>query len=167
MARVITLNRYFLKGHPKAGQPTYFPEKVWKALWQAQAPMFHSDFSEYGLTYDYFNKHMCELDAKIHTIRAGKRWKTGDMCSLRVWSGKPYNSKQIAIAPDFALPRVADIETNQFGFTWIDGKDYGNIQTTEQLSINDGLNPYDLSHWLHCKPFSGQILFFTDTKTPY
>ena len=46
---------------------------------------------------------------KHHTVRLGRRWKTGDMASIRVWGNDinpksnrsgPYHSKQIIIAPD-------------------------------------------------------------------
>lgn len=38
-------------------------------------------------------------DQKHHTIRAGNRFKTGDYFSPRVWSGSPYNSKQLNMRP--------------------------------------------------------------------
>ena len=149
MAKVITLSRNFLKGHPKAGQPTHFVEKVLKAL---------------GFIHSETDVRVWEsVSPKIHTIRSGKRWKTGDMCSLKAWSDKPYNSPQIAIAPDFALPRVADIEIDWSGEIEIDGKFCSHVF---ELAENDGLTERDWSNWVG-NNFSGQILFFTDTKTPY
>lgn len=32
MSKVRTFSRYFPKGHPKEGQPTFFVEKFWKGL---------------------------------------------------------------------------------------------------------------------------------------
>jgi hypothetical protein len=32
MAKVRTFSRFFPKGHPKSGQPTFFVEKFWKGL---------------------------------------------------------------------------------------------------------------------------------------
>lgn len=47
--------------------------------------------------------------SKEHTIRKGKRWKVGDKFSPRIWSGKPYKSKQIILAPDTEIKQVFDI----------------------------------------------------------
>lgn len=172
MSKVITVSRHFLQGHPKAGQPTYFPEKIIRAFCPT-----HEDIC--GNTDNKYFEYYCELahelqllglsdfTPKLHTIRSGKRWKTGDMCSLRVWGGKPYKSKQIAIAPDFALPRVADIEIDGDFRIVVDG----NVilpPSSITLATNDGLRPQDLEQWFKKSlPFSGQIIFFSDTKTPY
>lgn len=89
------------------------------------------------------------------------------MVSLRVWSGKPYRSKQVAIALDFALPRVADIEIDEDFRIVVDGKVVLPPSSIE-LATNDGLLPKDFEQWFkEHLPFSGQIIFFTDVKTPY
>ncbi len=195
MARVITLSRTFLKGHPRAGEPTYFVEKVYMALYverkddidfsledilyKSNEGIFNSnpdiivDFF-FSLTWakapDFTERE--EYDPKHHTIRSGKRWKAGDMVSLRVWSGMPYRSKQVAIAPDFKIPRVADVEIDIHGNVKIDGTTYWSLfaysSYLDTLAKNDGLALKDFADWFNPSlPFSGQIIFFTDVKAEY
>ena len=114
MAKVITFSRTFPAYHPKKGQPTFFVEKFWKSLWdQNKAYDIHlfqephdSHFHPMGAN-DMRNVH--EFKGKHHTIRAGHRFKTGDYFSPRVWSGKPYNSKQIKIADDTLIENTYNI----------------------------------------------------------
>lgn len=158
-----------MNGHPSAGNPTFFVEKVLNGL---------NDYSfAYNLPNTVFNKDNYEtMGGKIHTIRAGSRFKAGDSVSLRVWSDKPYRSKQIAIAPDIVIPRVAEIYINCFGSIFIDGKQYCDIYQPsaklELLAKNDGLTMTDFRDWfvpyiLGSQEILGQIIFFTNAKTPY
>jgi hypothetical protein len=110
MAKVVTLSRQFPSYHPKAGQETHFVENAWSSLSPIlgeQAIMcenFPKEYAEWLFDWDYSKK-------KHHTVRLGRRWKDGDMASLRVWSGKPYASPQISICQDVKL-RVVDIIIN-------------------------------------------------------
>ena len=102
MSKVITFSRNFPSYHPKKGAPTYFVEKVLKSIDEKhQLNVWNrSDLSfinQWALT---------ECKPKHHTIRAGNRWKVGDKFSPRVWSDKPYKSKQITIAPDIEIKQI-------------------------------------------------------------
>jgi len=166
MAKVITLSRRFLKGHPKEGQPTYFVEKTLNSLLMDMRPVYTSDtpvdFLQ-SLSKDLFHP-------KHHTIRNGKRWKTGDMASLRVWSDKPYNSPQIIIAPDIPMV-VKDIEVKNF-HCYIDGRFVCKLMPDNKLcyeiTINDGLSYADFRNWfkLPCF-FSGQMLIWNNKNLSY
>lgn len=112
------------------------------------------------------------LEMKHHTIRAGKRWKVGDKFSPRVWSGKPYNSKQIVIAPDIEIKKVWDIEIKKFADGW--WIDFGNYAISEDmpyamtrlpnLAKSDGLELQDLLDWFKfLKKFSGQIICWNES----
>lgn len=164
MSKVITFSRTFPKEHPKAGQPTYFVEKILRGL--------------YSLTPEA--KQIMDMEVwskcapKIHTIRAGKRWKAGDMFSPRVWSGKPYASKQIVIAPDIEIKRVLDIDIKEGGVILINGNWFadlrffdGNQTSLIALANNDGLTVDEMQSWFNKLPFSGQILIWNDTNLPY
>lgn len=167
MSKVITLSRTFPAWHPKKGQPTYFAEKVFASLADSRFPEFKfpKDFTDYDW-HEYYN---CTTP-KHHTIRVGKRFKTGEKVSLRVWgdninpkSGRkgPYHSKQIAIAPD-AEVRVYDLFIAQrLDYIAVNGQD----QTTaffNKMAENDGMNAQDLYQWLELDfdPFDGQIIVF-------
>ena len=153
MAKVITFSRVFPKYHPKAGQPTYFVEKFWKSL---DMPI-NQNIGLVGLKYE--NVH---LNGKHHTIRAGERWKKGQYFSPRVWSGKPYNSKQIIIAPDTEIKNIWSVEIDVEGVFYINGKQIDvtfSICDGRTVADNDGLDSDDLLNWFPVgKPFKGQII---------
>ncbi len=143
MARVITFSRYFPAHHPKKGQPTFFIEKVCKSIDALQSSVIHIVDS----------KVYSECVPKHHTIRAGNRWKVGDYFSPRVWSGKPYASKMIQIAPDIKIEKVWDITiTKDFKDTLprfdIFNKPL-NIQEQTILAKNDGLTLEELRQWFN------------------
>jgi len=193
MAKVITLSRRFPSYHPKKGQCTYFVEKVLPAL-GIDIETTHGFIPAYldeleplnahlpaGVAYDFVCKltNIGDTPLKYHTIRAGKRWKAGDKASLRVWSDTPYDSKQIILAPDIVIPKVLDVEMyyDDPGKLCIDigGSTYA--YWSEILGVaskNDGLDWKDMIDWFVRSPdfkktkhFSGQMIFFTDVKTPY
>ena len=94
---VLTLSKTFPKWHPRAGEPTYFKEKIYNAGVLMSGPV------DYKLPANSKDPNVI----KLHTLRGNyNRWNkifeqiyAGEAClSLRVWSGKPYRSKQIEIA---------------------------------------------------------------------
>lgn len=180
MAKVITVNRFYPSYHPRKGEPTYFVEKIYAALGDL-IPLRKNGFYFKQLSelnpeikptpilsfYDSVNSDIKE--EKYHTIRAGKRWKNGDMASIRVWgddvntkSGRKgaYHSKQITIAPDIEV-KVFDFEITD-GLIYIEKELYAYSSSTElldKLAKNDGLTQSDLLHWFNYpKDFSGQII---------
>jgi len=172
MSRVMTFSRTFPAYHQKAGDPTYFVEKLSEGLWDRKDPElleFYEDMlvqknnklwnSHQNIITDfYFNLDWKkEYIPKHHTIRAGNNWKVGDKFRPRVWSGKPYNSPQITIAPDIEIVKVWKFDCDIEGVFYLDGK-WIDVTSTE-LPKNDGLNTDDLLDWFPVgKIFSGQIL---------
>ncbi|MND76074.1 hypothetical protein D3C80_677110 [compost metagenome] len=168
MAKVITFSRQFPAYHPKAGEPTYFVEKIWKYLYvNGECPdLLNSFINDYiALNIDVF-KGYNNISRKFHTIRSGKRWKAGDMFSPRVWSGKPYNSNMITIAPDIEIKKVWDFEIDENDTVFINGQVYActsSFSKLEELAKNDGLTLSDFIDWLkYPKAFSGQIICWDD-----
>lgn len=166
MAKVITLSVKFPSYHPDKGKPTLFPEKVWKSL--LNSGVYVADYIyEVGRKlggYQYADEVLNAVDnsePKHHTIREGKRWKDGDMASLRVWSGVPYNSPQITIAPDVKLV-VKDVKMAN-GLMWIDGKKV----SWDTVAGNDGLTMQELRWWFNKPVFDGQILIWNNNNLPY
>lgn len=142
MSKVITFSRTFPSYHPKAGQPTYFVEKVVKSLHKQGVKPFdvNCDFSEEMY-------HI--IDPKHHTIRAGHRFKVGEWFSPRVWSGRPYNSKQIQFAPDIQVNRQWDFDLIN-GKVIIGGLFHCSVKEEEKIeafACNDGLSAQDLLDW--------------------
>ena len=185
MAKVITFSRQFPSYHPKAGQPTYFVEKVLRSVCE---DMEHIRRYEYTLEilqtiggYDITKLGLRAIDLfdpKHHTIRAGHRFKAGDWFSPRVWSGKPYNSKQIQFAPDIRIPKTWDYkmafhrvngEVNLYAFV---NDILVETPKAEMIASNDGLTLQDFSNWFCRKGqkfivglpiFDGQIICWNES----
>lgn len=139
---VLTISEYFPKSHKRLGQATVFLLSI--------------------KNYD-----------KIHTIRGNyelweKRFKNinegkADL-SLRVWSGKPYRSKQQEIfkfdnTHKIGLQKLED-PTN-FVFAPIEGK----IINWEEIAKNDGLSFEDFCDWFKVRNNSPMaIIHFTEFR---
>lgn len=134
----LTLSQVFPVTHFKAGEPTGFKEKVEAAIKQLEGEWW-----------------------KLHTIRANcalwaKRFEkiaTGEAClSIRMWTGKPYRSKQVEIV---RLTREDGIGLQKLSFDKdrdgcisykffnIDGR-FADIQ---DVAKNDGLSFNDWREW--------------------
>lgn len=152
--RVLTFSRFYPGYHPKKGQPTYFVEQICRGI--------HAWTTE--------GKELCDLDVwakdnrKYHTIRAGHRWKVGDWFSPRVWSGKPYASKQIEIAPPIEIKKIFDfmvVPTERHASYFVNDKEMISVDFV-RLCRNDGLEPGDLEDWFRYKPMEGQVICWND-----
>lgn len=150
--KVITFSRVFPAYHPKKGQPTYFVEKIWKSFginphFPSPSLSIHNQSLPYSLIKSVGETLDCPnfFNPKHHTIRAGNRWKVGDKFSPRVWSGKPYQSKQIIIAPDIEVKKVWDLKVSNKGF-FINGN-FCNVDIMDSIIKNDGLSVDDFYDW--------------------
>ena len=121
---------------------------------------------------------------KKHTIRAGHRWKAGDMFSPRQWSGKPYRSRQIKLFSDMEVKKVYDVRIvpkpkkervdgmlfvplvyikRRYGASMLSDTTWELVpsNTTELIAKNDGLSIKDFIHWFD-KDFEGQIISWSN-----
>lgn len=169
--KVITFSKYFPKKHPRSGMPTYFPEKIWGGLLELGVISL-SKTVELSRATGIGNWNMntirhANLGFKYHTIRAGDRWKVGEQFSPRVWSGKPYASKQVEIAPPITIEKIWEFGINKTDYFIKDSK--GIIRTIlrndlREIAMNDGLERDDFESWFAIHPkkgenyFTGQIL---------
>jgi hypothetical protein len=170
--KVLTCSRHFPKGHPRFGAPTFFVEQILNSILpRAENGIINrNDINPEVLP---FINDFVLLDGTTYkhtTIRAGSRWKAGDMASLRIWSDMPYRSKQIEFAQveiirtwEFILHFVGD------DLYWkIPGSGGGEFDClSEALKIiakNDGLEIRDFIDWFVIHPktkgraFTGQII---------
>ena len=172
MARVIIFSRTFPAYHPRAGQPTYFIEKIWECLGLPEKEYSFNCPDEY---VNYLRLEKDDIWGKYHTIRTGSRWKAGDKFSPRIWSGKPYRSPQIIIAPDIEIKQVWDFEIKTAykelpldyeADVIINHRFYHtDDEIMKRLAHNDGLSLAELLQWLkYPKPFRGQILCWNENE---
>lgn len=157
--RVITFSRQFPAKHPRAGEPTFFAEKIVRSLGlhnQYISEQKHTCLNDFSMALD---------EPKHHTIRAGSRWKVGDQFSPRIWSGKPYASKQIEIAPPITIVKIWRFEAFSELFL-LNGKPFD--VTSSDIPENDGLSTDDFLNWFDIHPkkdgthFIGQILCWNE-----
>ncbi|WP_114752309.1 hypothetical protein [Pleomorphovibrio marinus] len=183
MAKVRTLARQFMKGHPRAGEPTYFVEKVLNALGIDSNTEMRPELFDYfarlnkdkrgkldnQVFIEWFNSLSFGItDKKLHTIRKGHHFKTGDKIQLAVWSGKPYCSPQIRICPELEVVKTYDFEVinNQFIIDgWFFYDPYKSVfhNHFEELTKNDGLSTDDFLSWFKFpSDFKGQVICWVD-----
>lgn len=168
MSKVRTFSREFPSYHPKAGQPTYFVEKIWNDIQLYATYKLICDLNPLvpvDILWTFWKSIEGKIDEeKGHTIRAGNHFKVGDKFSPRIWSGKPYNSKQIIISPDIEVVKVWDIEVVDMEGVQcfrINGKPLGQWhpfnKDLQKLAKNDGLTAIELIQWFN-KPVPSQII---------
>lgn len=170
MSKVITYSRQYPQGHPMAGKPTWFVEKIIADLVAQEDSEYYTDHIKRLRDLGYLQiSTMNELAAtpyfrKGHTVRAGHRFKAGDTFSPRIWSGKPYRSKQIVLGPDVTITKVWSFQTGYgfgHGLILLDGKEV-DIDFIREVAKNDGLTLEDFWDWIiapsEAKDFDGQII---------
>ena len=167
---VITLSRVFPVSHPKAGQPTYFKEKIYNG------GVLLSQALEYEMP-----ANSKEPNTKRHTIRANyelwrKRFEQierGEAClSIRQWTGKPYASKQIEIArltkdDGIGLQRLRFTPDRDGQFVWWNFNIDGHFSKEEFLANNDGLTLRDWCAWFKDYDLSKPLAIIQFTKFRY
>lgn len=152
MSKVLTFSRFFPAYHPKAGKPTHFVEKIYNGLYSK------NNLMDYPVGLEIDDNIQGQ---KHHTIRSGNRWKVGDKFSPRVWSGKPYASKQITIAPDIEVKKIWNVEVDEDFCIWVFSGNESNDTTLDRLAQNDGLSLQDLLAWFN-KPMIGQVICWNE-----
>ena len=119
---VLIVSKYFPKTHKRAGQSTGFVESLSK-LFVGNFNKIHTIRSNYDL-----------WAKRVKLINEGKA-----ILSIRYWSGKPYNSKQIEIVR-LEKAGIECLKTpDDFVFASIDGvlTDWSNVAKNDGLSFDD------------------------------
>ena len=159
---VLTVSLTFPKFHKRAGDPTYFKEKLINGLAQLQGE-----------------------DCKIHTIRANyelwskriKEIQEGKaILSIRYWSDKPYRSTQNIICELDKTSGIGVQKVNFTAFSLCEGKttplavqidDYK--PSLSDVAANDGLELQDFKDWFKGydlnKPMA--LIQFTSWRYPF
>lgn len=159
--RVITFSTKFPANHPRKGEPTFFVEKIWQGL--NSFPLMPDEIAlpDPRLEEHLKNHYTKFYDEKWHTIRGGNRWKVGDWFSPRIWSGKPYQSKQIQFALPIQIKKIWNFKSVGDYF-YLNEKQFD--VTSSDLPLNDGLSTEDFLAWFDIHPkknhlcFCGQVL---------
>lgn len=166
---VITFARKFMKSHPDKGGKTYFVEQMIQWYWEQHKPkafdyvellvMLNDEKFTLGQLAEFYNslERTWHHKWKGHTIRAGHRWKVGDIFSPVVWIQKPYRSPQIQFLPNLEVKKICHFEIKDHDI-FVDSQ---RVPASEVpfIANNDGLSFTQFMHWFgYPKPFDGQII---------
>lgn len=170
---VITLSKRFLAGHNRAGQSTMFQDKFLLGIGCPDCSTVQ-DLSGENISPCNSCQRAC-LQQKIHTIRANyPLWEKriseverGEAClSIRQWTGKPYQSKQVEIArltkEDGVGIQKAEL-TNDLAECIIGGQHYSYVD----IARNDGLHPADWLDWFKGYELTQPMAIIHFTKFRY
>ena len=143
---VITLSRYFLAKHSKAGEPTNFKEKFLKG------EKVHTIRANYSL-----------WEKRIGEVEDGKA-----VLSIRQWTGKPYRSKQVEIARLTAANGVGIQRLRFLGDNFNGGYIRNGVYPSDKiLAKNDGLSLADWEEWFRDYDLSKPLAIIHFTKFRY
>lgn len=141
---VLTVSKQFPKTHAKAGRDTGFVQNISK-LFSFENTKIHT----IRANYDLWNK-------RAKDINEGKA-----ILSIRYWSEKPYNSKQVEICrlEKIGVEKLED--ARNFVFAPIEGKEVN----WGEVAKNDGLTFEDFCEWFKVrsdKPMA--VIHFTNFR---
>lgn len=141
---VLTVSKQFPKTHAKAGRDTGFVQNISK-LFSFENTKIHT----IRANYDLWNK-------RAKDINNGEA-----ILSIRYWSGKPYNSKQVEICrlEKIGVEKLED--ARNFVFAPIEGKEVN----WGEVAKNDGLTFEDFCEWFKVrsdKPMA--VIHFTNFR---
>lgn len=144
---VITLSKNFLKGHPKAGQPTDFKDKF------ISGEKIHTIRGNYTL-----------WEKRIKEVQEGKA-----ILSIREWIGVPYKEKQVIIkdltCDDGIGIQKLTFKGGYFGSQFVD--DAYRYAVLETPAKNDGLSFEDFKDWFKKYKLSEPMAIIHFTKFRY
>lgn len=128
---VLIVSEHFPATHPRAGEPTYFVDSIL-----------------YGIKKTTFRENYELWEKRVSEVNQGKA-----IISVRVWTGKPYNSKQKEV-----------IKLNHVGVIKIDEKIWKmlirNKHNLELIASHDGLTSEEFLSWFEKPKFPMAQLFF-------
>lgn len=141
---VLTVSKQFPKTHIRAGESTGFVESI-KRLFSVESEKIHTIRTNYEL-----------WSKRAKEINEGKA-----ILSIRYWSDKPYNSKQVEIC---RLERIG-VEKLEDPTNFVYAPIGDKAVNWEEIAKNDGLSFEDFCEWFKVrtkKPMA--VIHFTDFR---
>jgi hypothetical protein len=129
------VSRVFPAYHPRKGQDTDFQTKIYHAIKPFDVclykPKLHTIRGNYALQ-----------ERRIRAVNEGKA-----VLSLRYWSGKPYQTKQVEFL-QLKGDQVGVQKLEAYAMSWHVGE---NQVAVKQVAQNDGLTLDDFINWFDMK----------------
>lgn len=149
---VITLSKYFLAMHKRAGEETNFKEKF------LNGEKIHTIRANYPL-----------WEKRIKEVQEGRA-----VLSIRQWTGKPYRSKQVEIATLTAEDEIGVQAARIVAGIYLKiifGENFEHYFVSEEertlLAKNDGLSLEDWKEWFKGYDLSEPMAIIHFTKFRY
>lgn len=165
----IKLSTVLPKHHVRAGQPTHFVEKIWTAVAKNKEANKEATIKSALKRANHFQRSFIKSYAskdwtpKRTTIRAGHRWKKGDLFIPKIWTGKPYRSRPIAICDPLEILETEQFVIDMDGCYWL-GDDMLSLGKLKTIALEDGFDDVDdFELWFNMKKgknFEGQRIRF-------
>lgn len=165
---VLILSSQFMKSHPRAGEPTYFKEKIELAVFDGEQPCIMCDSTAIEPKFHTIRAKYKEWKAKIDSINRGEAF-------LRVvtWSGVPYRSPWLDVCVltdddgigvqelvflnnDITQANIQNTELDEF-----------EIEDYEYIAKNDGLTLDEFKSWFKGYDLSEPLVIIHFTKFRY
>lgn len=129
---VLIVSTHFPKGHINEGKETYFVDRIHYG-------------SILGFTAPGYKKHTIRRNYELWKKRFEQIDKGKARLSVRIWTGKPYRSKQKEVY-SFSKSDGIGVQKLEKDFGWfIDDRD--SDVTNVELSANDGLTTKEFIDW--------------------
>jgi hypothetical protein len=153
--RYLTFATQYPSHHPRKGEPTGFIEKIWESLELVAQHHCNNHLTQWANWVSEIN----QFHPKGHTVRGGYNWKPGDVFNPKIWTGKPYWSKQLAFADPITVLKTYHFEITAKGDYRMNDKKL-NLTNVTEIALNDGFeNPDDFELWFgNVRSFKGQIV---------
>ena len=161
---VLTVSRTFTATHKRKGEETKFPEKI--------------NFTLMGIsdkigTFPMVKMHTIRSNYELWNKRIAEIQRGNAILSIRYWSGKPYNSKQVEICQ---LDKYSGIGVQKLNF--INSVMAISIHVDKQntkyenpfavtVAKNDGLSLEDFKEWFKKYDLSEPMAIIHFTKFRY
>ncbi|MCE5332724.1 MAG: hypothetical protein LLF95_11380 [Bacteroidales bacterium] len=167
--------------HKRKGEPTYFKEKILKAIKRNVCNSRDNEIGSSCLSCDgrYEFQEYCLVEPKLHTCRSSLLWikrfekiNRGEaVLELYYWSGKPYNSTPVVICQlgkdDGIGVQKIQFQKEFFNTNWIVGQIDFPDQLLKTVATNDGLSLEDFKEWFRKYDLSKPMAIIHFTKFRY
>lgn len=147
MKAVVLLSKTFFPQHYRAGEPTYFKQKVLAELMKNPAIKIELTAPD-GSEIKERKKHTCRSNYEYWKSKIARLQEKGGVLSVRQWIAQPYKQPGQEIIVDIPAD-VVGVQKLELTRKWNDwtAKVEGYITPIGLLAQNDGLTKEEFKAW--------------------
>lgn len=147
MKAVVLLSKSFFPQHYRAGEPTYFKQKVLAELMKNPAIKIELTAPN-GSEIKERKKHTCRKNYQYWKDKINRLQEEGGVLSVRQWIGQPYKQpgQEVIVDIPAAVVGVQKLELTRRGNDW-EAKVDGFNTPVDLIAANDGLTEKEFKAW--------------------